>query len=44
VSNALRYLVNHAGDDHSAIAVTHQDDSVQISFLKQADDILNMGI
>src|SRR5436309_2538143 len=44
VSNALRHLINHAGDDHPAITVTHQDDSMQILFLKQADDILDMGI
>src|SRR5579863_10424409 len=44
VSNALRHPINHAGDDHPAITVTHQDDPMQILFLKQADDILNMGL
>ena len=44
VSNALRHLINHARDDHPAITVTHQDDTMQILFLQQADDILDMGI
>ena len=44
VSNALRHLINHAGDDHPAITVTYQDNTMQILFLQQADDILNMGI
>src|SRR2546423_1138962 len=30
VSNALRYLINHASDDHPGIAVTYQDDTTQI--------------
>src|SRR5579859_7617650 len=34
VSNALRHLINHAGDDHTAITVTHQDDPMQILFHK----------
>ena len=44
VSNALRHLIHHAGDDHPAITVTHQDDTMQMLFQKQADDILDMGI
>jgi hypothetical protein len=44
VSNALRHLINHAGDDHPAITVAHQDDLLQVLFLQQADDILDMGI
>lgn len=44
VSNALRHLINHAGDDHPAITVTHQDDTMQILFHKLADDVLDMGI
>jgi len=44
VSSALRHLINHASDDHPAITVTHQDDTMQILFLQQADDILDMGI
>jgi len=44
VSNALRHSINHAGDDHRAITVTHQDDTMQMLFLKQACDILDMGI
>src|SRR5215813_6579325 len=44
VSNALRHSINHAGDDHPTITVTHQDDLMQILVLKQADDILDMGI
>jgi len=30
VSDALRHLINHAGDDYRAITVTHQDDTMQI--------------
>src|SRR5262245_16756272 len=44
VSNALRRLINHACDDHPAITVTHQDDTMQILFLQQADDILDMSM
>src|SRR5579872_3111268 len=39
VSNALRHLINHTGDDYRAITVTHEDDPVQILFHKLADDI-----
>src|SRR5579885_1572520 len=44
VSNALGHLIYHTGDNHRAITMTHQDHSVQILFLQQADDILDMGV
>src|SRR5579859_1167842 len=44
VSNALRRLIKHAGDNHCAITVTHQDNTMQILFLKQANNILDMGL
>src|SRR5262249_41698687 len=44
MSNSVRHLINHASDDHRAITVTHQDDTLQILFHEHADDVLDMGI
>jgi len=42
--DSVGHAVGHAGDDHAAVAVTHQHNVVQIFPEDDVDDVLNVRV
>ena len=42
VSDALGDRLGHTGDDHSGVAVSHQDGGIEVFKLEEVDDVLDV--